>query len=439
MEVLNMKKTISFLTLFFFLHCTEAKLDENIQLLHFYRLLSVSGSAGSGAGIGTSTGNGTGATTPLGLRIFVTTTSFQGNFEATTGAGDASCNADANKPSTGTYKVLRYGRAGILKANTDYYQSGGIKKIATTDAVGKIPDILLNSINNTTTTGSYVWYGSATASCINWQSASSNAAGTVGYSTSITSIWYSYDYSYNYCSNSFKLYCVEQPSDTTDYTISVTISGQTGTGLVLQNNGGDDLTSDASGTYSFPTKIRKGFNYNLSIKKHAGSNFCTITNGSGIANADTNVSVSCVARYRIFVTSSIFTGNLGGFTSADTSCNSDANKTTSATYKALLYGRTGILKVSTDYYQSGSITKIATTDATGKLPDNLLNSIDNTTQTGSYVWYGSATTSCTNWLSASSGVYGIVGYSTSITSNWYSYSTSYNLCSNSFSLYCVEQ
>ncbi len=60
-----MKKAISFLTLFFFLHCTEAKLDGNIQLLHFYRLLSVSGSAGSGAatGIGTGTSTGTGATT----------------------------------------------------------------------------------------------------------------------------------------------------------------------------------------------------------------------------------------------------------------------------------------------------------------------------------------------------------------------------------------
>ncbi len=57
-----MKKAISFLSLFFFLHCTEAKLDENVQLLHFYRLLSVSGSAGSGAatGAGTSTGTGTG-------------------------------------------------------------------------------------------------------------------------------------------------------------------------------------------------------------------------------------------------------------------------------------------------------------------------------------------------------------------------------------------
>ena len=42
---------------------------------------------------------------------------------------------------------------------------------------------------------------------------------------------------------------------TTPHSISGTVFGLAGTGLVLQNNGGDSLNVTADGTYIFPTKV----------------------------------------------------------------------------------------------------------------------------------------------------------------------------------------
>jgi photosystem II stability/assembly factor-like uncharacterized protein len=47
-------------------------------------------------------------------------------------------------------------------------------------------------------------------------------------------------------------------STTTSYTIGGTVTGLTGSGLVLQDNLGDNLTITASGSFTFKTSIATG-------------------------------------------------------------------------------------------------------------------------------------------------------------------------------------
>ena len=86
---------------------------------------------------------------------------------------------------------------------------------------------------------------------------------------------------------------------TEQFTVGGTVSGLTGTGLVLQNNGGDDLPIAADGPFSFPTALDDGSAYAVAVRTQpstARDQQCTVSNGSGtLTGADvTNVAVSCV-------------------------------------------------------------------------------------------------------------------------------------------------
>ena len=71
----------------------------------------------------------------------------------------------------------------------------------------------------------------------------------------------------------------------TNYTISATVSGLTGT-LVLQDNGSDNLTITANGTFPFATQIAGGGSYNVTVLTQPVGETCTLGNGSsGTANA----------------------------------------------------------------------------------------------------------------------------------------------------------
>lgn len=85
---------------------------------------------------------------------------------------------------------------------------------------------------------------------------------------------------------------------TNQYTVSATVSGLAGSGLVLQNNGGDNVAANADGTFTFPTAIDSGAGYNVTVLTQPSnlSQTCTVTNGSGTIGAGNvvNVSVACV-------------------------------------------------------------------------------------------------------------------------------------------------
>jgi hypothetical protein len=91
------------------------------------------------------------------------------------------------------------------------------------------------------------------------------------------------------------------PPPPATYTIGGTITGLTGTGLVLQDNGGDNLTVSANATsFSFSTAVMSGGAYSVTVLTQPAGQSCTVTGGSGTATANvTNVSVACIEAYTI--------------------------------------------------------------------------------------------------------------------------------------------
>ena len=80
------------------------------------------------------------------------------------------------------------------------------------------------------------------------------------------------------------------------YTIGGTITGLTGTGLVLLNNGGDATTISANAAqFTMTTGVAQGGPYAITIKTQAGGETCSVSNGSGTTGTGnvTSVIVSC--------------------------------------------------------------------------------------------------------------------------------------------------
>src|SRR6185369_5381840 len=79
-------------------------------------------------------------------------------------------------------------------------------------------------------------------------------------------------------------------------TVGGTIAGLSGSGLMLQNNGGDNLAVTANGAFTFKTSVDAGTTYNITVAAQptAPSQFCSIANAAGTAtNNVTTVTVNC--------------------------------------------------------------------------------------------------------------------------------------------------
>lgn len=79
------------------------------------------------------------------------------------------------------------------------------------------------------------------------------------------------------------------------YTVGGTVTGLCCSGLVLQNEGGDDLPMSASGRFTFATPMPSGASYSVTVKTTPASEGCGVKDGAGtIVDADvTNVQVYC--------------------------------------------------------------------------------------------------------------------------------------------------
>jgi hypothetical protein len=86
--------------------------------------------------------------------------------------------------------------------------------------------------------------------------------------------------------------CADEPDPVT---IGGTVTGLEGSGLVLQNNGSDDLTIDADDEFTFDTPLKPDTSYDVTVYIHPEGQICSVENGSGTvpAEAVTNVAVSC--------------------------------------------------------------------------------------------------------------------------------------------------
>jgi N-acetylneuraminic acid mutarotase len=86
------------------------------------------------------------------------------------------------------------------------------------------------------------------------------------------------------------------PPPPSQFTIGGTDSGLAGTGLVLQDNGGGNLSVSANGSFTFATTVASGGAYSVTVLTQPSSpaQTCAVTNGSGTATANvTNVQVAC--------------------------------------------------------------------------------------------------------------------------------------------------
>ncbi|WP_372971475.1 InlB B-repeat-containing protein [Marinobacter sp.] len=85
---------------------------------------------------------------------------------------------------------------------------------------------------------------------------------------------------------------------TSDFSIGGTVTGLEGSGLVLQNDGGDDLSIAANGSFTFATALADGSGYDVTVLTQPGSpsQTCNISNSSGtLAGANiTDVTVNCI-------------------------------------------------------------------------------------------------------------------------------------------------
>jgi 6-phosphogluconolactonase (cycloisomerase 2 family) len=81
------------------------------------------------------------------------------------------------------------------------------------------------------------------------------------------------------------------------YSVGGTVSGLSGTGLVLQNNGGNSLSVTANGSFTFTTPAADGAAYAVSVLTQPSNpaQVCAVANGSGtVANANiSNVAITC--------------------------------------------------------------------------------------------------------------------------------------------------
>src|SRR5208282_1744397 len=94
--------------------------------------------------------------------------------------------------------------------------------------------------------------------------------------------------------------CSGSPKSATSasYTIGGTVTGLTGSGLALQDNGGASLVISVSGIFTFATTVTSGGTYSVTVVAQPSNpaQTCTVANGSGTATANvTTVAVTCVA------------------------------------------------------------------------------------------------------------------------------------------------
>jgi 6-phosphogluconolactonase (cycloisomerase 2 family) len=106
-----------------------------------------------------------------------------------------------------------------------------------------------------------------------------NGSGTVG-SSNVTSV---------------SIACV-----TNSYTVQPTISGLSGSGLVIQNSFADNLAVSGPGVATFATQVASGGTYSISILTQPSKpvQTCTVANGSGTVGgaAVTTPTISCVTQ-----------------------------------------------------------------------------------------------------------------------------------------------
>ena len=189
----------------------------------------------------------------------------------------------STKSDNDFYKVTTQGAADInvnfFHAGDDYYANYNLFYVQITDSYG----VVLNS------TGIYA----------NDQQThfGFNAAMAGDYFINVTGCQSGNSCEF-YGTYQYKIQTLISPITDT-FTIGGSVTGLSGSGLVLQNSGGDDEVIAGNGAFTFDTPLAGGSAYSVTVKTQPSSPIqtCSVTNGSGtLAGEDiTDVTVSCSA------------------------------------------------------------------------------------------------------------------------------------------------
>ena len=84
--------------------------------------------------------------------------------------------------------------------------------------------------------------------------------------------------------------CTNNPT----FSVDGTVLGLSGT-VVLQDNGGDNLSVNANGSFTFATAVASGAAYSVTVQANPSGQACSVANGSGTMGSAnvTNVAVTC--------------------------------------------------------------------------------------------------------------------------------------------------
>lgn len=81
------------------------------------------------------------------------------------------------------------------------------------------------------------------------------------------------------------------------FTVGGTVTGLTGSGLVIQNNGADNINISGNGSFTFISPLNTNATYSVTVQTHPSSptQFCSVTNGTGtISNSNvSDISIIC--------------------------------------------------------------------------------------------------------------------------------------------------
>lgn len=219
--------------------------------------------------------------------------------------------------------------------------------------------------------------------------------------------------------------------------LTVNINHLNGT-VVLQNNGGDDLTTSSNGTETFTTEVAVGSDYDVTVLNQPTNQTCQITSGSGTMTADgAEVSVACGKV--IFISSSTYDGGFGTLTvqpTGDHQCDIDAgNPDSTKSYKVLMASihRTACTTANCSGGVSEHLDWVLTPNTTYVRPDDTIifttdsagvfdfggGMFINSFAAGAQVelWTGisgdwtTSANNCLEWTSQNNGDSGDIGYS----------------------------
>jgi hypothetical protein len=156
----------------------------------------------------------------------------------------------------------------------------------------------------------------------------------------------------------------------TNYTISVAVTGLTGT-LVMQDSKSDNLTFTTNNTQTFATSYASGSTYTVSVKTQPTGQTCTLSsNASGTITSNITVTATCTTNVVNYTISVAVTGLSGTLVMQDSKSDNLTFTTNSTQTFATSYASGSTYTVSVKTQPTGQTCALSS-NATGTITSNI--------------------------------------------------------------------